>query len=112
MALFGHTLRAEEFGFIQGKTTAPDQSALSGVTIQLSCQDSHLEKTLTSDQSGFFYSAGLLPGLYTIRFETPGYLSTVLPGVYVLPAQSLFIRAVLQKKDSEYYHSTYGFFQV
>lgn len=102
MALFGGLVRAEEFGFIQGKTLVPDHSTLSGVTIQISGQDLDFEKTLTSDHSGSFYLTGVLPGFYTIRFETPGYRSTVLPQMYVLPSRSLFIKAVLQRDDSEH----------
>jgi hypothetical protein len=101
MALFALFGRAEEFGFIQGKTMGPDLISLGQVTVQISGHDSHFEKTLTSDSSGIFYVAGLFPGHYTIRFEMSGYQSTVRHGVYVLPSQSLFIKAILQKEDSE-----------
>jgi hypothetical protein len=93
-------VKAEDFGFIQGKTITPDQSALSDVTIQISGKDLIFEKTLTSDHSGSFHMTGLLAGHYTIRFETPGYHSTIQTNVYVLPSQSLFIKAVLQREDS------------
>jgi hypothetical protein len=93
--------RAEEFGLIQGKTMASDLSSLSQVTIHISGQDFPFEKTLSSDHSGSFFAAGLRPGHYTLRFETSGYQSTAQPGVYVLPSQSLFIKAVLQRENSE-----------
>jgi hypothetical protein len=101
MTLFGLTVRADESGLIQGKITAADHTVLSQVKVQISGQDFPFEKILTSDRSGSFYMTGILPGRYTVRFETPGYRSTVQPGVHVLPSQSLFIKAVLQREDSE-----------
>ncbi len=93
-------LRAEDFGFIKGKTMTSDLSALSDVKIQISGKDLYFEKTFTSDHAGSFHMTGLLAGHYIIRFETPGYHSTVQTNVYVLPSQSLFIKAVLQREDS------------
>lgn len=98
--LLGLVVYAEDFGYIQGRTITPDQIALADVTIQISGADLNFEKILTSDHSGAFYMAGLPPGHYTIRFETPGYHSTVRSNVYVLPSQSLFIKAVLFREDS------------
>jgi hypothetical protein len=91
---------AEDFGFIQGNTLTPDGNALSDVTIQISGKDRNFEKTLTSDISGSFFMTGLLAGHYSIRFESPGYHAIDQTNVYVLPSQSLFIRAVLQREES------------
>jgi len=78
----------------------PDQSALSDVTIQISGEGLGIENTLTSDHAGSFFMIGLLAGHYTIRFDKPGYHSTVQKNVYVLPSQSLFIRVFFQREDS------------
>lgn len=91
---------AEDFGYIQGKTLTPYGNALSGVTIHISGENLNFEKILTSDFTGSFFMTGILAGHYSIRFEIPEYHSTVQNNVYVLPSQSLFIRAVLQREDS------------
>jgi hypothetical protein len=93
-------MRAEDVGFIQGKTLTLDQTALANVTIKISGKDLNFEKILTSDHAGFFHMAGFPAGHYTIQFDSHGYHSTVQSSVYMLPSQSLFIRAVLANEDS------------
>ena len=64
---------AQVNGSITGTVTDPSGSAVAGATVRITSEATHAVLTNTSDSEGNFIFTAVLPGIYTISAEHPGF---------------------------------------
>src|SRR6266852_4051526 len=89
---FGQT-----FGEITGVVTDPAGALVVGAAVTVSNPATNLTRTATTNNAGNYTFPSLLPGVYSVKAEMPGFQGEIRGGVelqvqpggpYRLPAQS------------------------
>jgi outer membrane receptor protein involved in Fe transport len=70
-------------GTVSGVVQSTDKLPLPGVTVTAASPNLQGERLAVSDENGVYYLRGLLPGLYQISFDIPGFQPAVREGVEV-----------------------------
>lgn len=66
-----------ETGQIVGTVVDPDGAVITGATVTVKSQATQAERTTTTGDNGTYVVANLLPGIYTVTVEAPGFAKTV-----------------------------------
>ena len=97
LALMSTTLWAQQDGTVTGKISDSSGAVLPGVGITLaSPQLLGGQRTLVSDEQGN-YRAGLLPpGVYSVKYELPGFKSLLREGIQVSAGFTATINVMME----------------
>lgn len=87
---------AQSTGTISGFVRDPAGAALTGATVTATMTEQHSSRTANTDASGFYSFTALLPGIYTLTFEAPGFQTEAQSGVQLTVSQN--VRADSQLK--------------
>jgi hypothetical protein len=82
----GATLLAQP-ATLSGRIFDSSQLAVSGATVAVTHQDTHLKRSTQSNDSGIYSLPGLPPGKYDIRLDAAGFASQEQRGVLLETAQ-------------------------
>src|SRR5580700_2914455 len=66
-------------GSIQGSVTDPSGAVVSGAKITITEKSKGVASIRTSDSKGSYTSGSLIPGVYSVRVEAPGFKTTEVP---------------------------------
>ncbi|HVW84851.1 MAG TPA: TonB-dependent receptor, partial [Bryobacteraceae bacterium] len=77
------------YGTINGATTDPSGSAVSGVRVQVTNKDTGLQRTATSSEAGTYTIPQLPPGTYDVSIEKTGFSKETRSGVQLLVNQAV-----------------------
>jgi len=66
-------------GSIQGSVTDPSGAVVSGAKVTISEKSKGVSSVRTSDSKGSYTSGSLIPGVYSVRVEAPGFKTTEVP---------------------------------
>jgi len=66
-------------GSIQGSVTDPSGAVVSGAKITITEKSKGVASVRTSDSKGSYSSGSLIPGVYSVRVEAPGFKTTEVP---------------------------------
>jgi hypothetical protein len=66
-------------GSIQGSVTDPSGAVVSGAKITITEKSKGVASVRTSDSKGSYTSGSLIPGVYSVRVEAPGFKTTEVP---------------------------------
>jgi hypothetical protein len=66
-------------GSIQGNVTDPSGAVVSGAKITITEKSKGVATVRTSDSKGSYTSGSLIPGVYSVRVEAPGFKTTEVP---------------------------------
>jgi len=66
-------------GSIQGSVTDPSGAVVSGAKITITEKSKGVSSVRTSDSKGSYTSGSLIPGVYSVRVEAPGFKTTEVP---------------------------------
>ncbi|MFN7920078.1 MAG: TonB-dependent receptor [Bryobacteraceae bacterium] len=81
---------AQDFrGTIQGTVTDPTQGLVAGASVTLKNVDTAVERTATTDNSGFYLFQFLAPGNYALTVKAPGFRTMSRPGIELALTQTL-----------------------
>jgi hypothetical protein len=69
---------AQSTATLQGTVTDTSNAAVPGAKIVVHSQDTGVERTIQSNQDGFYLLPGLLPGTYQITFSASGFEGYVI----------------------------------
>lgn len=71
-------------------------AVVAGATVTVSSAATNLQRTVTTNSSGNYTIPALLPGIYTLRVEMPGFATYVRPDIELQVAQVARIDVTLQ----------------
>lgn len=91
-AMLGQTY----YGAIVGTVTDPQGGAIPKASITVTNTKTSIAQHLTSDQYGYYSVHALIPGVYSVRFESHGFESTVVTPITVQVAQTVTVNASLK----------------
>jgi hypothetical protein len=66
-------------GSIQGSVTDPSGAVVSGAKVTITEKSKGVASIRTSDSKGSYTSGSLIPGVYSVRVEAPGFKTTEVP---------------------------------
>ena len=66
-------------GSIQGSVTDPSGAVVSGAKITITEKSKGVASVRSSDSKGSYSSGSLIPGVYSVRVEAPGFKTTEVP---------------------------------
>jgi len=66
-------------GSIQGIVSDPSGAVVSGAKVTITEKSKGVASVRTSDSKGSYTSGSLIPGVYSVRVEAPGFKTTELP---------------------------------
>jgi carboxypeptidase family protein len=81
---------------ISGTVTTADKSALPGVTVEATNQDTGLKVTTVTDENGFYRLLNLPTGNYTVSAQLDGFVTAVAKDVRLLLGSTPTINFTLQ----------------
>lgn len=90
--------RLSETG-IAGAVKDPSGGAIPGAEVSAIEETSGLVHQTATDEDGCYFVANLLPGLYTVRVNLPGFRQSVVTGVPVRSAEITVVDCVLEVGD-------------
>jgi len=70
-------------GVIQGTVTDPAGALVPGAKVVVKNVDTNVEVTLVTNAAGFYLAPELVPGRYTVRAESPGFVPLDVTNVVV-----------------------------
>src|SRR5439155_2064356 len=70
-------------GVIQGTVTDSAGAVVPGAKVVVKNVDTNVEVTLVTNTAGFYLAPELVPGKYTVRAETPGFVPLDITNVVV-----------------------------
>ena len=70
-------------GTISGVVTDPNGSMVPGATVTITNSETHQSFVTTTSSEGFYTSAVLAPGTYTVKVDSSGFKSTLLTNLSV-----------------------------
>jgi hypothetical protein len=79
----GATAAKKAGAMLAGTVTDPSGAAISGATVTVIDPQTHLARTLTTDASGHYAAAGLVPGNYDLDATAQGFMSNHVSKVAV-----------------------------
>jgi len=88
-------LFGDDFGAVWGKALSAESLPITGADVRISSYAEDRDIRVSTDSSGYFHIPGLPSGRYTLQMEPQGYKPLFRDDLFVLPGQTLFIRAVL-----------------
>lgn len=94
-------LQGAEHASLWGQIIDLFSNPLTQARIHVASVDQEFNRTLLSDSSGMFQITGLAPGLYTVKFELPGFKSTMTQEIYLEPSNTQYISAHMGQEKSE-----------
>ncbi len=101
IALLGvSSVSAQTLGTIQGYISGANGEALPGVTVVIRNTDTGAERTVISDQSGFYRAPGLSSSNYSVTGSLDGMQSTRQDGVLLQVGQVLDINLALEVEST------------
>ncbi|MCC6586710.1 MAG: TonB-dependent receptor [Bryobacterales bacterium] len=102
LALFASTfLLGQDFrSTIQGTVTDPTQAAVSGATVTLKNVDTAVERTVSTDNAGFYLFQFQPPGNYEITVKAAGFRTVLNKGIVLAVTQTLREDITLQLGDT------------
>src|SRR5438034_1743076 len=77
------TLFRSDRGVIQGTVTDSAGALVPGAKVVVKNVDTNVEVTLVTNTAGFYLAPELVPGKYTVRAETPGFVPLDITNVVV-----------------------------
>src|SRR5438034_362224 len=77
------TLFRSDRGVIQGTVTDPAGALVPGAKVVVKNVDTNVEVTLVTNGSGFYLAPELVPGRYTVRVESPGFVRLDVTNIVV-----------------------------
>lgn len=92
----GIALGQQVFGNIYGTVTDATGAAVSGAKVTITDQEKGTVTTTTSNESGNYTRAQLIPGTYTVEVEAPGFRKTVSKDVLVQINQAARVDVAMQ----------------
>ncbi len=93
--VFGWTAFAQSIsGSLAGSVVDSSGSVVPGASVRITNEETGLERTVDTGESGDFVFPGLVPGLYTIRVEAKGFRQLERKGSVVLTGQRLVVGAL------------------
>src|SRR5712672_3487787 len=75
------TLAQAVYGSIFGTVTDPQGGAVSGAKVIVTSLSKGTSDDTTTNESGNYSVTHLIPGVYKIRIEAPGFKATEIPSV-------------------------------
>src|SRR5215475_9461238 len=90
-----------ERGAIHGFVYDTSGSAVPGVKITLTSSATGLKRELTSDENGAYDFEALIPGEYTVAFESAAFNTYTVKGIKVSVGSSLSLDANMKIKTAE-----------
>ncbi len=73
----------------------PTGAVVTGATVKATNQDTNIEQTTATNQTGFYRFAGLEPGVYSIEFTASGFEIRRVQGIQVSAAQDVTLDQTL-----------------
>ena len=70
-------------GVIQGTVTDPAGALVPGAKVVVKNVDTNVEVTLVTNAAGFYLAPELVPGRYTVRVESPGFVRLDVTNIVV-----------------------------
>src|SRR2546427_6351074 len=70
-------------GVIQGTVTDPAGALVPGAKVVVKNVDTNVEVTLVTNAAGFYLAPELVPGRYTVRAESPGFVRLDVTNIVV-----------------------------
>ena len=92
----GGFLSAQTVSSITGTVTDSSGAIIANATVTVTNNATVVAKTATTNSAGTYNVTDLLPGTYTVKFEDPGFQSSVHSGVGVEVAHAATVDASLQ----------------
>ena len=74
---------------IKGRITDPAGAALSSATVRVTELSTHLSQTGTTTRQGYYVFAHLVPGVYQIDVDAPGFRHTVRTDITLMVGQTV-----------------------
>ncbi len=71
-------VRAQSTGTLQGTITDTSNAAVSSAKVVIHDEDTGVDRTTQTNQSGFYLVPGLLPGTYQISVSANGFQGYVI----------------------------------
>jgi len=97
----GAAAQTLERGAIHGFVYDASGSAVPGVKVTLTSTATGLKRELTTDANGIYAFESLIPGEYTISFESPNFASYTVKQIAVTIGSSLALDAHMKIKTAE-----------
>jgi len=101
LAVAGASAQTLERGAIHGFVYDTSGSAVPGVKVTLTSPATGLKRDLTTDANGAYDFESLIPGEYTISFESPSFASYTVKQIVVTIGSSLALDAHMKIKTAE-----------
>ena len=86
---------AQNTGTIDGRISDESEGVLPGVTITATSAATDLPRVTVTNAEGLYNLAGLIPGLYTVMAEMPGFSTTIQENVSLPVAGTISINLTL-----------------
>src|SRR5215472_1633856 len=66
-------LGQSNYAVVSGTITDPQQGPVAGATVDLTSNETHAERRVTTNSQGIFQITGILPGQYNLSVAAPGF---------------------------------------
>ena len=97
VSLFSFALLAQaNFGRILGTVTDQTGAVLPGAPISIIDKDRGLARSLTTDEAGQYNAPTLIPGIYTVRVEFPGFKTLDRQNVVVEVGKEILVDLTIE----------------
>jgi hypothetical protein len=96
LLVVGVTLGQESRGTVMGKVTDPQNAVIPNASVQVVNAAMGTRLSLTTNDVGFYQASYLIPGLYQIMVEAPGFKKYVRDGIEVRVADRLEVNVALE----------------
>src|SRR6476620_8881873 len=74
---FASFLSAQTFGDITGTVKDPSSAVVPGASVTATNTATNATRSTVSNEAGIYSFPGLVPGLYSVKVELPGFQSVV-----------------------------------
>lgn len=88
--------RAQSTATLQGAVTDTSNAAVPNATVTIHNQNTGIDRTTQTDQSGAYYAPGLLPGTYQVTITANGFQAFVIKDLMVDVASTVTANAQLK----------------
>jgi Carboxypeptidase regulatory-like domain/TonB dependent receptor-like, beta-barrel len=102
IALFSSTstLHAQTLSGIRGTVADQSQLAVTDARVSVTNSDTGVRRNTETNTTGSYYITDLIPGVYTVTVEKPGFKSSIQKNVYVQAAAKTTANVVLTVGDT------------
>src|SRR5215471_14994932 len=83
-------------GALTGTVGDASGALIPGVEVTATNTDTALERTVTTNENGFYRVPLLPPGIYKVKFSLPGFKSIEVPGITIVATESAVLNRSLE----------------